>query len=333
MREKGRVMKQGFIIGLGLLVCSSYGWAEPIKGTFSASLICPAYKSIKKQDNPENVMTEVAAIYPVVAENKPGGNWLLLEFPNQDPKQRWVSRSCGIVSINTHAADKESLGMSEECHVANTYDSYVLSMSWQAGFCEHVNYRGTKAECDHLNNGTLSVSNLTIHGLWPNKSECGIHYDSCATTPLNLRDETVKAISPWMPNFYYSTDFGSHEWLKHGTCQALDDDSYFMQMKQLVEKFDQSELGNFIRHHLAQEVKTATMKNDLAKVMGKEVVDKIQLSCSGRVKKYLSEIRIQLPKSLNVDADIPQLVSGAKTVDSFAGNCGKQFYVEAPGIQ
>jgi len=59
------------------------------------------------------------------------------------------------------------------CNVANTYDSNFLALSWQAGFCEYFDYSGDKPECNRLNAGKISVTNITIHGLWVNKKDHG----------------------------------------------------------------------------------------------------------------------------------------------------------------
>ncbi|MBF9002554.1 ribonuclease T2 family protein [Vibrio nitrifigilis] len=229
-----------------------------------------------------------------------------------------------LTSLNVWAQDS--------CQLANNYDSYVLAMSWQPGFCEHVSYQGVKQECDHLNQGDITINHLTIHGLWPNKQACGIHYGNCSDSPLNLKTDTVKAIAPWMPNFYYSTSFGTHEWNKHGSCQSLDDDDYFLLAKQLVEKFDASHLGDYLRTHLGQNVQTKQMRTELDATLGRRVVSRMRLSCSKQgAQRYLTEIRVQLPKVLNTRGSLDDLVQGATQATRFAGNCGNRFYIEDSG--
>jgi ribonuclease T2 len=67
----------------------------------------------------------------------------------------------------------------------NQQDSYVLAITWQPGFCEHAKYNGKKPECDAMNSGALEAKTLSLHGLWPNKQECGTSTAAAAASRLS----------------------------------------------------------------------------------------------------------------------------------------------------
>lgn len=342
----------GIVCGL---VWAAAVQAVPVDGTFTAVKTCPAYKSFTRGHNPGDIYSLPGRVYDLLEENKPGGAWVLLRVPELRDSRRWVAKACGTTRINGRieptvegdaavSGDVTVLGditvsgnaggnsgAGEQCHLANTYDSQVLALSWQAGFCEHYRYSGVKPECDNLNAGRIAVTNLTIHGLWPNRRACGHRYGNCADTPLELSEITVATIAPWMPNWYYSDEFGRHEWRKHGTCQALADDDYFLQMQALAEQFDRSPLGEYLRDNTGRNVSVKSMQEGLTAAMGKAVVAKLQLRCTGAGNRYLHEIWISLPAVVDVSAPLPALVSGAADQQDFQGSCGRTIYIEAPG--
>lgn len=169
---------------------ASNAHAIKVEGTFKATKSCPAYKSFKRGHNPGNIHSAPGRTYEVVEENKAEGPWALILIPEINSR-RWVTKECGITTITSRSASTGGTsGSSPGCNIGNTYDSFVLALSWQAGFCEHYNYSGVKLECDNLNAGNISVTNLTIHGLWPNKNGCKKSYGDCTNDPLVLEGTT-----------------------------------------------------------------------------------------------------------------------------------------------
>nr|WP_321403700.1 hypothetical protein [uncultured Desulfobacter sp.] len=320
------------IYALLIMAIASNVHANRVEGMFTAIKPCPAYQSFKKGHNPQDVHVVPGRTYEVVEENKAGGPWALILVPEISNSRRWVAKECGVTKIYETGNDTDTSPTEDtKCTTANTYDSNVLALSWQAGFCEHFNYSGVKPECDKLNSGTISITNITMHGLWPNKNGCGHNYGNCSATPLDLEEETISEIAPWMPNCFYSTEFAKHEWKKHGTCQELSDDDYFIRIQQLAQKFDQSALGKFMRENIGETVQVSEMEKFLVTNLGKVVTKKIELRCTGAGNKFLNEFWINLPKTINVSGSIENLVSGAEDKPNFKGNCAKQIYIEAPG--
>ncbi len=302
--------------------------AVKVEGSFTAVKSCPAYQSFTKGHNPGDIHTVPGRVYEIVEENKSDGPWALVLVPEISNSRRWVAKECGVTNIVSRPGDSSA---AHSCNTANTHDSYVLALSWQAGFCEHYSYSGIKPECDNLNSGQISVTNLTIHGLWPNKRGCGKSYGNCSNALLELTEETIGKIAPWMPNWYYSTDFGNHEWRKHGTCQKLNDDDYFILMQRLAEKFDSSPMGEFMRENMGNTVRVTEMESYLSSSLGEDVIRKIELRCVGSGKRYVNEFWINLPTEINASGTLAELVSGAQNKTKFRGNCAEEIYIETPG--
>ncbi len=313
--------------------CGNVLASEDVSGTFKAMKECEAYNSFKKKTNPGQVTVKKGKTYKAVEVNKgKEWNWIRVAVDSAKNDLRWVSKECGKANLHSASDNEQKKKNVNKCTTPNLYDSYVLSMTWQPGFCEHSSYQGSKPECDAMmkqNKEKLVISHLTLHGLWPNKRECGRDYANCADTKLDLKKSTVEEIDDWMPNFFFSTAFGSYEWKKHGTCQERDDDTYFLLAKELLQRVDTSAIGTYLRDNIGETINANAYRKHIEKSLGKKVADRMQLVCSK--KKYLQEIRINLPKKIVVDDDIAQMVAGAKTFGSFTSRCAKDIYIERSG--
>ncbi|WP_181318606.1 ribonuclease T2 [Photobacterium kishitanii] len=304
-------------------------------GSFTSNGHCETYQSFRKQTNPDNTQLINNKQYAIKAINKKEYDWIQILIPNASPAMRWVSKSCGTAKFNNEAITQPSSSASlntssKSCDTRNDFDSYVLALTWQPGFCEHFKYKGNKPECTAINDGKLNITNLTLHGLWPNKTSCGTKYGYCDRyARLDLSASTVKEIAPWMPNFYYQTKFGEYQWKKHGACQNLDDNAYFLTATKLVEKVDASAIGQFIKSNIGNNVSTASFKKNLISHFGADAVDRISLACSqGR---YLNEVRLNIGKSFNVNNSVQELLESGPKGRPFYGNCHKKIYIEAAG--
>lgn len=329
--------KSYFLFAAWLLLASPIGASERASGTYVASKACDAYSSFAKANNPGSVRTTPGAGYEIIEVNKaPGWDWIRVEVPGAEPRQRWVPRECGVAEVQLGAGTPRDGGRPQQDQICTTYDkhdSYVLAVSWQPGFCEHFRYRGTKPECDALNGGELAIEHLTLHGLWPNRKECGTRYGNCKgpdgnARPFQLSEETVSRIAPWMPNFYYERAFGKYEWDKHGTCQALDPDAYFDVSVRAVRQLDASEIGNQIRGHIGRSMSVAGFFERVRQVHGNDVANNIQLVCTGG--RFLQEIRVRLPRQFVVDKELGKLVGGSG-FHARTDGCASEVHVERSG--
>jgi ribonuclease T2 len=329
-------LRQWSVLIASAFLSFSVSASEAASGTYVAVKSCDAYSSFTKGNNPGSVQTKPGAQYDIIEVNKAGQyDWLRIDIPSAEPHQRWVARECGLATLQSEQPDSaDATGGKKDkyCHTANKQDSYVLAVTWQPGFCEHVGYKGEKPECNALNDGELVIDHLTLHGLWPNRKECSTHYESCQNQsgkPFSLREETISRIAPWMPNFYYSTTFGKYEWEKHGTCQSLPKDDYFVKAVSAVELVNASEIGAMIRNHIGASVNVATFFETIEKKYGAQVAKNVMLVCAE--KNFLQEVRLKLPLNFSVDSDLPMLVGGSG-FGMKSDRCGPEVRIEESGM-
>ena len=180
-----------------------------------------------------------------------------------------------------------------------------------------------------MNSGALQARTLSLHGLWPNRKECGTQYGSCAGEQFALRQETIDKVAPWMPNFFYERTFGAYEWNKHGKCQALAPDDYFLKAVGAVRVVNDSEVGKIVLGSAGKSFRLNDFFDRVKTRYGDTVADSITLVCSQR--KYLQEIRVSLPKEFKVGSDLPQMVADGYPAPARQIGCGDEIYVEAAG--
>ncbi|MGF1727282.1 ribonuclease T2 family protein [Photobacterium nomapromontoriensis] len=304
--------------------------AVKIEGTFIATQSCPAFQSIKKKSNPGQHKTTVGEKYQARLLNKPNGDWVQLSIPNAKPSLRWVNIQCGKQPLSLHSTTvptPKKQTDSKQCQTAGLYDSYVLAVSWQPGFCEHGKFKTNKPECAAIKNAQRPVHNLTLHGLWPNRRQCGIQYGYCRPdNKMELSQSTIETIAPWMPNFYYQTDFGQYQWKKHGSCQSRPDDEYFLLATNLVKQVDSSPIGDYIKGHIGRTISIANFEKNMVQALGQQATKRIQLSClKGR---YLQEIRFNLAEDFEKSPSLRAKLEAGPQSRSFKGNCKASIHIE-----
>jgi len=317
---------------LPLLLCLLAGttWAsQPASGTFVASQNCEAYLSFRKQTNPGAAKTESGREYQVREIDERDYQWLRIEMPGIAEPLRWVPAACGTVKDMAQAKPagreprQQSAGI---CQTPGLQDSYVLAVTWQPGFCEHKLDKSKskqKPECRAMDSGTLNVANLTLHGLWPNKKECGKNYGNCSKTDIQLSEETLSYIKPWMPNFHFENDFGNYEWKKHGTCQThMDDDAYFRQAVTAVRTVNDSELGQYIRANIGKSVERRKLQEILRRTHP-DAPNSFSFLCTDN---RLHEIQIRLPVDFREGPTLAGLIGPQppKTRSAVPGECSQE---------
>lgn len=318
-------------IAAALLAFTALGASasESANGSFIASKSCEAYSSFAKRSNPGDAKISAGTSYTVREVNKTDYDWLRVEVPGAEPKLRWVQRDCGKPELEEREERTAARSNGEVCSLPNQQDSYVLAITWQPGFCEHVNYKGKKPECDAMNGGTLPAKTLSLHGLWPNKKECGTNYGSCNGPAFSVSKDTIEKVAPWMPNFYYERTFGAYEWNKHGRCQALPPDDYFIKAVSAVRVVNDSEVGKIVLGSAGKSFRVNDFFERVKARYGDKVANTITLVCTQR--KYLQEIRVSLALDFATDRDLPQMVANAKPAAGRTANCDDEIHVEAAG--
>ena len=302
--------------------------SQPASGQFHSTRTCEAYLSFVKETNPGRIKVVPGTDYAIREVHTPQAQWLRVQIPHSKEPLRWVAAQCGEVRdltlVDSRAPTKT------DCNQADQHDSFVLAVTWQPGFCEHVQYGGKKPECDHMESGRLVVSNLTLHGLWPNRKQCGASYANCGIAPLALFDDTVSYIAPWMPNFYFESTFGSYQWKKHGSCQTtMDANSYFRRSVDAVRMVDESSVGQLIRSNIGATMSRAEFFRRLGQTTGMaKPQNHVGLLCVG---EYLHEIRFRLALNFWESANMRELLRAPASEATMQTTCPEDIRIEASG--
>lgn len=100
---------------------------------------------------------------------------------------------------------------------AGDFDYWVLSLSWNASWCEAEGDSRDAPQC-----GAEHDYGWLIHGLWP-QYERGGWPEFCRTS---ARDPS-RAETAAMTDVMGSSGLAWHEWKKHGRCSGLSAEDYF----------------------------------------------------------------------------------------------------------
>jgi ribonuclease T2 len=328
-----KINKVLFVLILSIFLSfSSQAVAESVSGTFKAVSACDAYKSFSKGTNPGRIKTTPGTEYDIVEVNNKNLEWVRINIPGIKEPLRWVAGECGTKDFEDGKAVEGDDKKPVTCSTRNQFDSYVLALTWQPGFCKHYKYSGKKPECDAIKNGDLVVNHMTLHGLWPNRKACGTKYGNCDGPKMDLEEATVSQLAPWMPNFLYDDEqtFGAYEWSKHGTCQNLSDDEYFLTALKLVKAVDGSVVGSYIKANKGKDMSVNEFFAKVKNAYGQETADRITLVCAGG--KYLQEVRVNLPLNFKADSNLSVMTKGAARAEARKNGCdGDSVHVERSG--
>ncbi|MEJ5072631.1 ribonuclease I [Enterobacter ludwigii] len=234
------------------------------------------------------------------------------------------------------------------------FDSYVLALSWQTGFCQSMQdkNRNEPSECRTQKEVTDKTNYLTVHGLWPSlpKSIAARGVDNrrwmrfgCATRPVpntpevrgnrkcsaaetGLSLEMANKLNNVMPGSGGGSCLERYEYAKHGVCFGFDPDAYFGTMVRLNGEIKQSALGSFLAQNYGKTVSRNDFNAAVAKSYGKDGVKAFKLTCNGK-PAYLTEMQIAI-KSSAINAP---LAEGSLLPQPHPGNCGSQFVIDKAG--
>jgi ribonuclease T2 len=328
-----------FLFLFPLLGSMSLWASEKATGTFKATSQCETYQSFKRKTNPSNVRLERKNVYTVNEVNSKQWNWvrITIQKENIQEQKRWVKKTCGIalITLKPKAASSKPKPSRKMCtKKVNQHDYNSLALTWLPGFCEHTPRASSKPECQALSKERLVVNHLTLHGLWPDKISCKKpYYTSCRNMVLDLTPETIDALSPWMPNFYFSQSLGRHEWKKHGTCQTLDDDEYFLLAKHVLENIDTSIIGNYIKDKVGEYLSPKAFQDYIKENVGEVASQRIQFQCTK--KKIFKSLKIYLAKDIDLTRPLYDLLnqkdSKIPSFKHFTRGCAKKVYIEPSG--
>ncbi len=351
-------MRQRWFLSVLVAILATPVLAVPIEGTFTATRSCPAYVSKNKQTNPDSVQSVSGTIYPLLEANQAvNPTWYRVRIQGVQPPERWIDVQCGTVSTGNRstrapgstpivgnrststpssttitAGSTPSAG-NGDCHKAGLADGYVLAVSWQPAFCE---VRHGTPECNAMTPQAWAAHNFTLHGLWPNRAQCGTEYDFCGqasgprafcTYPsLPISPPVEQALEQVMPSAAAGSCLQRYEWYKHGTCQTTwNVDTYFTLATTLTRQFNEAGICAFVTRSTGATVATQDFLKEIDRVLGAGAHERMKLTCHDG---NLTDIFIALPATLPTTApSLRTLIQQAKS--DFRSNCGTTFRVDS----
>ena len=175
---------------------------------------------------------------------------------------------------------------------AESFDYYVLTLSWSPGFCDTGGADKQPGQC-----ARGAGAGFVVHGLWPN-SAFGPNPEDCggADVPaaaLRLAD-----------GVYPDEGLARYEYRKHGTCSGLDPQAYFSAVKTLRDAIVVPETLKAPRQTLKTSPDALTQAFIAANA--NLAADNMAITCRDG---ELVDVRICVAKSLTAFAQCPK-VSG-----------------------
>lgn len=280
---------------LALVMPAAVHASEKLSGCFQATQSCEAYRSFRKQTNPESVRLEVGKEYPLLAQNKPNAaTHVQLQIEGLRASHRWVARACGKIVPQCRGQ------VATPPQSATTKNDYLLAVSWQPTFCES---HPSKTECKTLTANRFDAQNLALHGLWPqprNNAYCGVSVKDKSVdrrkrwdllAPLPLSPEVRKELSVVMPG--YASYLQRHEWIKHGTCYSASANEYYVDSLWMMRELNNSAVRDVFRSRIGQTLTIQEVRQAFTSAFGPGAGQRVNMRCDrkGRVGEIWINLR------------------------------------------
>lgn len=212
---------------------------------------------------------------------------------------------------------------------------YILSVSWQPGFCET---RPKRKECVGLTAERYDATHFSLHGLWPmKKSYCGVAADIRARDKkgdwlelpqLAMAEETQAKLLIAMPGTQSGLD--RHQWLRSGTCQGGTAQDYFAMQLRLLDELNGSAVRTLFTARLGQEVTEDEIKQAFDTSFGKGAGERVRMRCQkAGDRSVITGLTIGLSGDVSAGAGLSPLILAAGGTDF---KCGRGI-VDAAGVQ
>ena len=108
--------------------------------------------------------------------------------------------------------------------VAGDFDYYVLSLSWQPGWCRTTGDRRDSDDCDPGRG-----LDFTVHGLWPQYEQGWPDY--CETVERDPSRRQTQAMGDIM-----DPGLALYQWRKHGRCSGLSAADYYAALRGAAQR-------------------------------------------------------------------------------------------------
>ena len=226
-----------------------------------------------------------------------------------------------------------------EVGMEHSFGNYILAISWQPAFCEHL---PNKPECRSQRKDRYDTKNFSLHGLWPqprNNVYCNLPTSLIKTDKrgdwrqlprLELDEKFRKELAEKMPG--YRSFLHRHEWYKHGSClTAATAESYFNISLDVLDKLNSSDLKKVILENVGREVHIRDLSRAFATAFGKDAESRISMICRrDGARTLITELRISLSA-----VDVSELVNLNKSImkaPEISSSC-KRGVVDPFGLQ
>lgn len=177
---------------------------------------------------------------------------------------------------------------------AGDFDYYVLSLSWNAAWCEAEGVIRGAPQCDP----SLDIG-FVLHGLWPQYENGWPEF--CRTSQADPTRAQTRAMADVMG----SDGLAWHQWKKHGRCTGLSAEDYFALSREAWSRIERPEVFRQVTTPL--RVKPQVLEEAFLKVNPGLVPDGVTVTCKDRMFR---EVRICLNRDLS-----PRTCSGAVARD------------------
>ncbi|MGD1712582.1 ribonuclease T2 [Dapis sp. BLCC M172] len=270
-----------------------------VSGDFKVNS-CEAYTSFRKQTEP--ITLEPGKVYQVLGLNKESGDYFYIKV---DGKSKWVNKNCGQFNPSGEIRDEKISKTAENKTVENCPDEgcaekYVFAISWQPSFCQTMQY---KPECISQTADRYDATNFTLHGLWPDRLDyCGVSDEDINDDkqrewddlpPLDLDRETTSELAKVMPS--KRSYLHRHEWIKHGTCDGRDEDTYFDIALDLLNEVNTSEVQYLFEANIGKRITQSQIETAFDNSFGDGAGKSVKIRCKNGL---ISELQIKMRRPL-----------------------------------
>ncbi len=162
------------------------------------------------------------------------------------------------------------------------FDYYVLSLSWNAAWCEAEGAGRGAPQCDPARD-----IGFTLHGLWPQNERGWPEF--CRT---GLPDPTRRETRA-MADIMGSGGLAWHQWKKHGRCSGLSSQDYFALARDAWEMIERPEVLRRVTTPL--RVPPRVIEQAFIEANPNLRADGVTVTCKDR---QFREVRICLTKGL-----------------------------------
>ena len=174
---------------------------------------------------------------------------------------------------------------------AQSFDHYVLSLSWSPSWCVTEGKERGSEQCSNS-----ADFGWILHGLWPQNDTSWLSYCQSRHAPPS------RSLTGSMKDIMDTSGLAWHQWKKHGSCSDLAAEVYFEMSRNAYESITRPSLFRRLTEPVtlrAEIVDTAFLKenpslND----------DMVRVTCKDG---HVAEIRVCLNKDLSFRSCAPSM--------------------------